>query len=988
MKKIYKHLKNRKTGNTVLFTAIMALSSSTIANDIVVDNSSDITTTANATSAIKETSATTDNINITNSGVLNTSGDDSDGIHASTQGSVSITNTGDINTTGNRSNAIYAIGQGAVSVNDTNHSSLSSSISGIYLKSSAGFNINSNSSININADNRSGSLYGIYSQYTGYPNTPTSNYNINYDGSSGSGITINVGNGTYESIFGIYALEPREIMLTNYEAKTNVIGNISLNTTNDTVMTKYLRGIYLDHRNYYSYLSYSNGTIAINANHQYIRNDSNPIMGIINYSALGNASTHLNSNASIVINDNSVTTMGHNTAPTAIMTYIASSSNPSSEKNVEVVNNGKIIIKSANNSARGIRVYEGNPSNSTLSQKQTMKIVNNGDIDISSKDALTYGIRMASYGESANGTITNNGNLRLNTSTDIGSASSAIVLQKTDTNSKASFTINNNGTITTTNGKAIEIDIADSVGTTVDINNSGILNGYVKSNTALEKLTINNSGFWNLEDTYGVSSGTIGEIITTLGSSTNYATVNNTGVMSVNSAMTDAIIDYANVSNRGIIDLGTDSAKTSLTINGNYAGDGGTIVMGTNLQKQISDLLSIIGDSIGSSYLSIHNTGGKGISTSNLTKGIKVVDVEGASSGSFALASNLKSGAYEYRLYKHADGNWYLTNLDGKGTDATGFSGGNSGKALINITTGGVFSNQQAALSMFSDSGSHAARGSAIRSANDKSVWGYYHFDKLNYDTLNGQMGTTIKSSEIVLGTDLYSTNLFNSGIYGSYGHASVNNKSHKTNSKTTGGVTGYGVGVYADWQQSVMDGGLSVESWAQYSWFKNNVKDKRESHKSRYDSSAFKLNFGTGYGFVLGGNDFANWILKPQAQLSYTWLSTDDFTDSSKIRYSDVDGDGAQIKLGARFYGAKTEANLGAYPYVEANWIYNSNEGSMKTGGQRIDSDMAKNLGEIKAGINGKITTNWNSFAEFDARFGKNDYHSVGLQIGINYLF
>lgn len=111
----------------------------------------------------------------------------------------------------------------------------------------------------------------------------------------------------------------------------------------------------------------------------------------------------------------------------------------------------------------------------------------------------------------------------------------------------------------------------------------------------------------------------------------------------------------------------------TLTVNGDYTGAEGTFVLNTYLGTDgaPSDLLHVEGDTGGSSYLRVNNAGGAGAQT--LSDGIMVVEVDGISDGQFSLLGDYElegqqvviAGAYGYALYHNgavdpADGNWYL----------------------------------------------------------------------------------------------------------------------------------------------------------------------------------------------------------------------------------------------------------------------------------------------------------------------------------------
>lgn len=127
----------------------------------------------------------------------------------------------------------------------------------------------------------------------------------------------------------------------------------------------------------------------------------------------------------------------------------------------------------------------------------------------------------------------------------------------------------------------------------------------------------------------------------------------------------------ANVFNAGRIDLtnGTTGATDRLTINGNYTGLGGLLLIQTELgdDNSTSDRLVLSGGTAsGSTGIAVFNVGGEGAQTT--ADGIMVVQaVNGATSsaGAFALSAPAAAGAFEYYLFKGGAGagteeNWYL----------------------------------------------------------------------------------------------------------------------------------------------------------------------------------------------------------------------------------------------------------------------------------------------------------------------------------------
>jgi fibronectin-binding autotransporter adhesin len=129
--------------------------------------------------------------------------------------------------------------------------------------------------------------------------------------------------------------------------------------------------------------------------------------------------------------------------------------------------------------------------------------------------------------------------------------------------------------------------------------------------------------------------------------------------------------NVAALTNAGTVHFGS-TPGTTLTVQGGYVGQGGTLNFNTVLggDSSATDQLVVNGSTSGNSVVHVTNVGGTGAPT---TQGIKLIDVHGASNGTFALAGNdvfqgqqaVVAGAYAYRLYQGGtstpnDGDWYL----------------------------------------------------------------------------------------------------------------------------------------------------------------------------------------------------------------------------------------------------------------------------------------------------------------------------------------
>jgi len=127
-----------------------------------------------------------------------------------------------------------------------------------------------------------------------------------------------------------------------------------------------------------------------------------------------------------------------------------------------------------------------------------------------------------------------------------------------------------------------------------------------------------------------------------------------------------------NTVNTGVVAPGYGNAMGTLTVQGNYVSTGGRLEIATILGDDSSQTSRLVvnGATSGVTQVSIINRGGLGAQT---VEGIKIIDVMGASNGTFVLNGNyvfqgapaVIAGAYAYRLYQGGistpmDGDWYL----------------------------------------------------------------------------------------------------------------------------------------------------------------------------------------------------------------------------------------------------------------------------------------------------------------------------------------
>ncbi len=177
------------------------------------------------------------------------------------------------------------------------------------------------------------------------------------------------------------------------------------------------------------------------------------------------------------------------------------------------------------------------------------------------------------------------------------------------------------GTIDGSTGGQYNIDgdiNAEGTGSLIDLNltDGSVWNGAAYQSSLGESRIALTNASWNMDGDSSVSALTL-----------------NTGSQ-INFAHSDA-----------------DPTFKTLTVTGNYHGDGGLLVMNTQLGDDNSptDKLIVTGDTTGSTYVAVNNAGGIGALTTN---GIKLIEVQGDSSGQFVQQGRIVAGLYDYYLQR------------------------------------------------------------------------------------------------------------------------------------------------------------------------------------------------------------------------------------------------------------------------------------------------------------------------------------------------
>lgn len=458
----------------------------------------------------------------------------------------------------------------------------------------------------------------------------------------------------------------------------------------------------------------------------------------------------------------------------------------------------------------------------------------------------------------------------------------------------------------------------------------------------------------------------------------------------------------------------------------NWNGENGTVVLNTVLGGDTSttDKIVVNGNTSGNTFVKVNNAGGGGAQT---VEGIQVVKVNGQSDGTFEKSGRIVAGAYDYSLVKKGT-DWYLTSLynsqplvpgksetpgttdptDPVETRETPETRGKTGTPTVRPESASYTANLAAANTMFVTR-LHDRLGEAqytdVLTGEKKvtSMWLRQVGGHNSGKDSSGQLETQSNRYVAQLGGDIaqWSPNglqRLHLGVMAGYGNNHSNSRSTVTGYHSDGSVSGYSAGLYATWfENDETKQGIYLDSWAQYGWFNNNVKGQDIQGES-YKSSGITASLEAGYTHKLGefhgsAGSLQEWYIQPQAQAIWMGVQADDHREHNGTGVNG-EGDGnLQTRLGVRTYlsgHSKIDEgkNRTFQPFIEINWIHNTQEFGTRMDGVSIYQAGARNIGEVKTGVEGQLSQRLNLWGNIGVQMGDKGYNDTSAMIGAKYSF
>ncbi|ENU2485355.1 autotransporter outer membrane beta-barrel domain-containing protein [Escherichia coli] len=579
-------------------------------------------------------------------------------------------------------------------------------------------------------------------------------------------------------------------------------------------------------------------------------------------------------------------------------------------------------------------------------------------ININSEDALINHVLVAG----GNSTINVNANNAM-------SGNSNITLQKTFDSTK--------GTQLNVNSVSLAVDrLIASEGTTTNINNGQLSlfeGGYIYGSLVGGGDLNVNGGVLSLKGDGSAMTGNI--------------TIDNDAKI----RFVDSYNIGGNIINRGGIIASTNNVGRSLTVKGNYEAHKASLTLNAVLEGDgsSSDKIIVNGKTSGKTTLKINNIGGNGAQTNN---GIEVVHVDGSSDGEFVQEERLLVGSWDYILGRGQGDNyknWYLT-------------------SARRPEVGSYISNIDAVNNMFV-TGLYDRLGKMqyidviTGEQRETSMWMRHEGGHYNWRDGSGQMKTQSNRYVLQMGGDFaqWSTDgsdRWHLGLMAGYGNEHSSTDSVRTGYRSKGNVKGYSTGLYATWYaDDETRNGAYLDTWAQYSWFDNQVNGdglQSESYKSKGLTASLEGGYTWKAGQFVGSNDGINeWFVQPQAQMVWMDVKADEHQDSNGNRVESLGDGNVRTRLGVKTWiKSHNKMDDGKFrefnPFIEANWLHNTRDFSARMDGVTTKQAGGRDIGEVKVGLEGQITSHLNMWGNVGVQVGDKGYNNTSAMLGLKYTF
>ena len=458
----------------------------------------------------------------------------------------------------------------------------------------------------------------------------------------------------------------------------------------------------------------------------------------------------------------------------------------------------------------------------------------------------------------------------------------------------------------------------------------------------------------------------------------------------------DATVGELDVRNSGVALSDGSGRFNTLTVEGDLHSEGATFLFQGALGGDDSafDRLHVRGDTSGDARIAVKNIGGVGAQT---TDGIRLIEVDGASLATYALAGRAVGGSHEYFLFHGgvtdpADGNWYLRSQfddvcqddpDAPGcvVDPVDPVDPITPPPVLRPEPGAYLANQSAAINMFAHRLND--RIGAVSLDEGRTAWVRVGRQQADFSAVGGQLSVDGNTSVLQVGSDLLRRGNAAFGVMLGSGRADSSVVSELTGYSAKGRVRGTALGVYGTWLQDEGTRGMYVDSTVQLGRFANRVQGIG-LEPEHYDSRVATASLEVGHTFNVWQGAASVLFVQPQLQLTYADYRADRHVEANGTVVDQADAGGLGGRLGVRVFGHGTAPGNTVQPYLGVNWLRGSGTSTLQFNGDTLGADVPRNRYEVQAGAELKLGQRWGAWGGLNVQRGDNGYRNVGGQLGV----
>jgi outer membrane autotransporter protein len=472
----------------------------------------------------------------------------------------------------------------------------------------------------------------------------------------------------------------------------------------------------------------------------------------------------------------------------------------------------------------------------------------------------------------------------------------------------------------------------------------------------------------------------------------------------------------AGVANSGTVRFGS-TAGTVLTVSGDYAGNDGVLAMNTVLgdSSSATDLLRVAGSTSGNTGVQVTNRGGLGAQTTG--DGIRVIEVGGASGGTFTQTAPIEAGAFQYTLYKGGvdtdatDGNWYLRSALEEPPASAAVDTGSPG-AGPRVASDAPVAYRPAAVGYAMTPQLDAGYGFAMlgtlqqrvgdvpgavqqpRNTNSNGVWGRVYADSQKVAAMN-RFSADAHSAFLQFGKDWTvaapaTGGSTHAGVTATFGSASSSFsdplRSEANLGTSTGSVQTQMQSVGGYWTRYLANGAYS-DSVFQLSHYRNRYGDNQGNTPAQ-DGYAVTVSEEAGKPFQLANLPIA---FEPQVQLAYQYMHLGAFTDNiSPVSATTMNS--LRGRVGFRVFQADMENSTRtstATPYLAVNLVHDFfAAGQTNVGGTVFDANQARTRLDVAFGLTAQFGERGEFYAAVDYSHNVAGQYSRSVSGNLGYRY